>query len=69
MLKQSGYIGWWTHRRFLELAVLVDHGRYLYHQSNTSSVQSEVCMVVNGMSNFLQSLDVNVVLVGIRDLV
>ncbi|KAK1343037.1 hypothetical protein QTO34_015807, partial [Cnephaeus nilssonii] len=36
-LMQSGYEGWWTHRRLLELAVVVDHNRYLHHQ-NTENI-------------------------------
>ncbi|XP_036138156.1 disintegrin and metalloproteinase domain-containing protein 20-like [Molossus molossus] len=65
-LKQSGYEGWWTHKRILELAVVVDHNRYLHHQSNASDVQREVCLVVNGIGMFLSSLDVDVVLMGIE---
>ncbi|XP_054431948.1 disintegrin and metalloproteinase domain-containing protein 20-like [Pteronotus mesoamericanus] len=65
-LMQSGYEGWWTHRRFLELAVVVDHDRYLHRQSNTTVVQSEVYLVVNEIDNFLSSLDIDVVLIGIE---
>uniref|UniRef100_G1PZ28 ADAM metallopeptidase domain 21 n=1 Tax=Myotis lucifugus TaxID=59463 RepID=G1PZ28_MYOLU len=65
-LMQSGYEGWWTHRRLLELAVVVDHNRYLHHLSNTTAVQYEVFLVVNGVNNFLSSLDVDVVLMGIE---
>ncbi|XP_036138152.1 disintegrin and metalloproteinase domain-containing protein 20-like [Molossus molossus] len=65
-LKQSGYEGWWTHKRFLELAVVVDHNRYLHHESNASDVQHEVCLVVNSIDMFLSSLDVDVVLMGIE---
>ncbi|XP_059555489.1 disintegrin and metalloproteinase domain-containing protein 25-like [Myotis daubentonii] len=65
-LMQSGYEGWWTHRRLLELAVVVDHNRYLHHRSNTTAVQNEVFLVVNGVDNFLHSLDIDVVLMGIE---
>ncbi|XP_054573612.1 disintegrin and metalloproteinase domain-containing protein 25-like [Eptesicus fuscus] len=65
-LMQSGYEGWWTHRRLLELAVVVDHNRYLHHQSNTTAVQYEVLLVVNAVHKFLSSLDVDVVLMGIE---
>ncbi|XP_054573606.1 disintegrin and metalloproteinase domain-containing protein 20-like [Eptesicus fuscus] len=65
-LMQSGYEGWWTHRRLLELAVVVDHNRYLHHQSNTTAVQYEVLLVVSGVNKFLSSLDVDVVLMGIE---
>ncbi|XP_006082071.1 disintegrin and metalloproteinase domain-containing protein 25-like [Myotis lucifugus] len=65
-LMQSGYEGWWTHNRLLELAVVVDHNRYLHHESNTTAVQYEVCFIVNEVEFFLYSLDVNVVLMGIE---
>ncbi|KAB1256099.1 Disintegrin and metalloproteinase domain-containing protein 20 [Camelus dromedarius] len=65
-LMQSGYEGWWTHRRFLELAVVVDHNRYLHHENNASKVQDEVCIVAHIIGNFLNSLDVKVLLIGIE---
>ncbi|KAM5309019.1 LOW QUALITY PROTEIN: disintegrin and metalloproteinase domain-containing protein 25-like [Glossophaga mutica] len=33
-LVTSGYEGWWTHKRFLELAVVVDNNRYLHCKRN-----------------------------------
>ncbi|KAM5231305.1 disintegrin and metalloproteinase domain-containing protein 29 [Hipposideros larvatus] len=65
-LLQSGYEGWWTHKRFLELAVVVDQNRYLYRQSNTSTVLKEICIVINEVDNFLNPLDVDIVLIGIE---
>nr|KAF6400226.1 hypothetical protein HJG63_000286 [Rousettus aegyptiacus] len=65
-LMQIGYEGWWTHKRFLELAIVVDHNRYLHLQSNVSFVQKEVCLVVNEIDNLLNSLDVDVLLMGIE---
>ncbi|XP_006774863.1 PREDICTED: disintegrin and metalloproteinase domain-containing protein 25-like [Myotis davidii] len=65
-LMQSGYEGWWTHRRLLELAVVVEHNRYLHHRSNTTAVQYEVLLVVNAVDKFLRSLDVDVVLMGVE---
>ncbi|XP_036281099.1 LOW QUALITY PROTEIN: disintegrin and metalloproteinase domain-containing protein 20-like [Pipistrellus kuhlii] len=65
-LMQSEYEGWWTHRRILELAVVVDHIRYLHHQSNVTAVQYEVLLVLNAVYQFLSPLDVDVVLMGIE---
>ncbi|XP_066108782.1 disintegrin and metalloproteinase domain-containing protein 25-like [Saccopteryx bilineata] len=65
-LMQSGYKDWWAHKRFLELALVVDHNRYLHHNSNTSHVQSEVYFVANEVNNLLNSLDINVVLMGLE---
>ncbi|XP_007538567.2 disintegrin and metalloproteinase domain-containing protein 25-like [Erinaceus europaeus] len=65
-LMQSGYEGWWTHRRYLELAVVVDHNRYLHSDSNASNVYTDVCIVINEVGLFLKSLDVEVILTGIE---
>nr|XP_036854740.1 disintegrin and metalloproteinase domain-containing protein 20-like [Manis javanica] len=65
-LTQSGYEGWWTHRRFLELAVVVDNNRYVHSMSNISVVQKEVYLVVNYIGSYLSSLDIDVVLMGIE---
>ncbi|XP_032991306.1 LOW QUALITY PROTEIN: disintegrin and metalloproteinase domain-containing protein 20-like [Rhinolophus ferrumequinum] len=65
-LKQSAYESWWTHKMFLELAVVVDYNRYLHIKSNTSNVHNEVCLVVNYVNNLLQSLNIYVILMGIE---
>ncbi|XP_054572703.1 disintegrin and metalloproteinase domain-containing protein 25-like [Eptesicus fuscus] len=65
-LMQSGYEGWWTHRRLLELAVVVEHNLYLHHKSNISAVQYEAFLIGNDVDNFLSSLDVDVVFMGIE---
>ncbi|XP_007528506.2 disintegrin and metalloproteinase domain-containing protein 20 [Erinaceus europaeus] len=63
---QSSYVGWWTHLRFIELLVYVDHFRYLYCNSNVSVVQQEVSDVVNVMDLFYQPLEVRICLTGIE---
>ncbi|KAI4541973.1 hypothetical protein MG293_007352 [Ovis ammon polii] len=65
-LKQSSYAGWWTHSYFLEVAVVVDHSRYLHHGSNTSLVQKEVFLVLNVVSDVLKTLDLELLLMGIE---
>ncbi|XP_060027647.1 disintegrin and metalloproteinase domain-containing protein 25-like [Erinaceus europaeus] len=65
-LMQSGFEGWWTHRRYLELAVVVDHNRYVHSNSNASNVYADVCTVLNGIDFFLKSLDVEVILTGLE---
>ncbi|XP_007528336.1 disintegrin and metalloproteinase domain-containing protein 20-like [Erinaceus europaeus] len=65
-LMQSGYEGWWTHRRYLELAVVVDHNRYIRSNSNASNVYADVCTVLNGIAFFLKSLDVEVIFTGLE---
>ncbi|XP_020034930.2 disintegrin and metalloproteinase domain-containing protein 25-like [Castor canadensis] len=63
---QSGYEGWWTHRYFLELALVVDHNRFLHRESNTSNVIREVFLILNRVSSLLISLDVDVTLLGLE---
>ncbi|XP_027820578.1 disintegrin and metalloproteinase domain-containing protein 20-like [Ovis aries] len=65
-LKQSSYAGWWTHSYFLEVAVVVDHSRYLHHGSNASLVQKEVFLVLNVVSDVLKTLDLELLLMGIE---
>ncbi|XP_049628617.1 disintegrin and metalloproteinase domain-containing protein 20-like [Suncus etruscus] len=63
---QSGYTGWWTQKKYLELGVVVDNNRYLHHESNITEVQWEVSLVVNLVNVFLQSLNIDVSLKGIE---
>ncbi|XP_045304111.1 disintegrin and metalloproteinase domain-containing protein 20-like [Leopardus geoffroyi] len=65
-LIQSSYTGWWTHLRFLELGVVMDHNRFLYYESNVSVVQREVFDVINILDILYYSLEVDVVLTGIE---
>ncbi|XP_007940526.2 disintegrin and metalloproteinase domain-containing protein 20-like [Orycteropus afer afer] len=65
-LKQSSYLGWWTHKRFLELVVVVDYNRFLYSLRNTSIVQQEVLIVVHIVDSLYKPLDVDVILIGIE---
>ncbi|KAM7154732.1 disintegrin and metalloproteinase domain-containing protein 20-like [Molossus nigricans] len=65
-LMQSSYVGWWTHLRFLELVVVVDHFRYLYSKSNVSTVQHEVLDVVNIVGIIYRPLKVNVILTAVE---
>ncbi|XP_057576614.1 disintegrin and metalloproteinase domain-containing protein 25-like, partial [Hippopotamus amphibius kiboko] len=52
-LMQSDYEGWYSHRYFLEVAVVVDYTRYVHHESNTSLVQNEVCLIFNGVNSMV----------------
>ncbi|KAM8780223.1 disintegrin and metalloproteinase domain-containing protein 20-like [Rhynchonycteris naso] len=65
-LMQSSYMGWWTHLRFLELAVVVDQFRYTYSQSNVSIVQREVLDVVNIIGLLYQPLRLDVILTAVE---
>ncbi|XP_006884856.1 PREDICTED: disintegrin and metalloproteinase domain-containing protein 20-like [Elephantulus edwardii] len=65
-LKQSSFYGWWTHKRFVELGVVVDHNRFLYSHRNTTVIQQDVFTVVNFVNGIYKPLDVDVLLIGIE---
>ncbi|XP_061280950.1 disintegrin and metalloproteinase domain-containing protein 20-like [Bos javanicus] len=65
-LMQSDYTGWWTHHYFVEVAVVVDHSRYLHHSSNASLVQKEVFLVLNGVSDLMKALGLEVFFKGME---
>jgi hypothetical protein len=66
ILMQSGYEGWWTHTRFIELALVVDYERFLHRQSNTSKVLQELFIILNEANLVLASLDVDIALLGLE---
>uniref|UniRef100_A0A8C0XBZ0 Uncharacterized protein n=1 Tax=Castor canadensis TaxID=51338 RepID=A0A8C0XBZ0_CASCN len=66
ILMQSGYEGWWTHRWFIELALVVDHNRFLYWGSNISNVLQELFIILNEANSLLISVDVDVTLLGLE---
>ncbi|ELW65228.1 Disintegrin and metalloproteinase domain-containing protein 25 [Tupaia chinensis] len=65
-LMQSGYVGWWTHRRYVELAVVVDQQRFIHRGSNVSKVQEEVSIIVNAINVLYIATEVDVLLLGIE---
>ncbi|XP_050003352.1 disintegrin and metalloproteinase domain-containing protein 25-like isoform X1 [Alexandromys fortis] len=65
-LMQSNYEGWWTHKRFLNLALVVDHERILYLNGNLSLVLLEILMIVDMINMIYRPLDLEVVLPGVE---
>uniref|UniRef100_A0A9L0JTT1 ADAM metallopeptidase domain 20 n=1 Tax=Equus asinus TaxID=9793 RepID=A0A9L0JTT1_EQUAS len=65
-LRQSSFTGWWTHLRFLELVVVVDHLRYVHSQSNVSVVQTEVVSVVNILDALYGPFELDIILTGLE---
>uniref|UniRef100_F7FV60 Uncharacterized protein n=1 Tax=Ornithorhynchus anatinus TaxID=9258 RepID=F7FV60_ORNAN len=64
--RQGPMDGWWTHSRFLELAVVVDHRRFVYSRRNETKVREDVVNVVNVVDSLYQLLNLKVSLVGIE---
>ncbi|XP_010620089.1 disintegrin and metalloproteinase domain-containing protein 25 isoform X2 [Fukomys damarensis] len=65
ILMQSGYEGWWTHRMFIDLGLVVDHRRYVFLERNNSNVIKDVLNILNEMNLLLNGLDVDGVLTGL----
>nr|XP_021520575.1 disintegrin and metalloproteinase domain-containing protein 21-like [Meriones unguiculatus] len=65
-LMQSSYSGWWLHRWFLELAIVVDNGRFIFRDSNSSVVEMDVFMGVNLVDDIYSSINLDVVLITIE---
>ncbi|XP_069921258.1 disintegrin and metalloproteinase domain-containing protein 20 [Oryctolagus cuniculus] len=65
-LKPRSHLNWWAHWRFVELAVVVDNGRFVYSQSNESIVQAEVFNVINIVDELYYHMGVDVTLTGIE---
>ncbi|XP_051025754.1 disintegrin and metalloproteinase domain-containing protein 25-like [Acomys russatus] len=62
-LMQRSYTGWWLHQWFLELAIVVDHGRFVFRNSNSSVVEMDAFMGVNLVDDIYRSINMNVVLI------
>ncbi|XP_004458727.2 disintegrin and metalloproteinase domain-containing protein 20-like [Dasypus novemcinctus] len=65
-LRQSSYEGWWTHVWTIEMAIIVDHNRYVTLDSNETKVQQEVLNVLNLVDSLYQPLEVDIFLAGME---
>ncbi|XP_030879644.1 disintegrin and metalloproteinase domain-containing protein 25-like [Leptonychotes weddellii] len=63
---QSGYKRLWMHKKFVEMAVVVDHNRYAYREYNVTTVELEVITTMNNVNTFYQPLNIEVSLVGME---
>ncbi|KAM5178668.1 disintegrin and metalloproteinase domain-containing protein 20-like isoform 2-T2 [Callospermophilus lateralis] len=65
-LKQSSYVGWWTHARYIELVVVVDNVRYVFSESNVTKVQLDIINALNRVDSIYNALEVDVILTGME---
>ncbi|KAL1772914.1 disintegrin and metalloproteinase domain-containing protein 21-like [Sigmodon hispidus] len=65
-LMQSSYTGWWLHQWYLELAIVVDHGRFLFRNSNLSTVEMDVVMGINLVDDIYSSIGLDVILIAVE---
>ncbi|KAM4836957.1 disintegrin and metalloproteinase domain-containing protein 20-like [Thomomys bottae] len=65
-LMQSSYLGWWIHKWFLELAIVVDNGRFVFRGRNVTVVEMDVVMSVSVVNDRYNLLDVDMVLTAIE---
>ncbi|XP_021025961.2 disintegrin and metalloproteinase domain-containing protein 26A-like [Mus caroli] len=61
-LLQIPYENWWTHHRFIDYFVVVDHNRYVYRNNNTTTCIQEMLQVVNILNGFYLQIETDVVL-------
>ncbi|XP_051025434.1 disintegrin and metalloproteinase domain-containing protein 24-like [Acomys russatus] len=64
-LMRNYYGGWWAHRRYIKLALVIDHEQFLYRKSNSSLVIKDVFNIMNGLNVFLLPVNINVALIGL----
>lgn len=64
---QSSFTGCWVHQWFLELAIVVDHGRFIIRNSNSSVVEMDVVVMgANLVDDIYCSINLDVVLIAIE---
>ncbi|XP_055989326.1 disintegrin and metalloproteinase domain-containing protein 20-like [Sorex fumeus] len=59
-LRQIDHKSWWTHWRYIEFLVFVDHNRFLYRHSNVSLIVQEVFDVVNLVDSLYQPISLDI---------
>ncbi|XP_016055736.1 PREDICTED: disintegrin and metalloproteinase domain-containing protein 29 [Miniopterus natalensis] len=65
-LKQSSYEGWWPHRYFIEIVVVVDNSLYLQSKKNVSAVQEDIYVMVNIVDSIYEITGLKVLLFGME---
>ncbi|XP_004637339.2 disintegrin and metalloproteinase domain-containing protein 20-like [Octodon degus] len=66
ILMQSGYLGWWTHMWFADMALVVDHQRYVFHNNNNTNVIKDVINIVNHSNFLLNGVGFHLVLIALE---
>ncbi|XP_052608835.1 disintegrin and metalloproteinase domain-containing protein 29 [Peromyscus californicus insignis] len=65
-LKQSGFEGWWTHTRIVELVVVVDKTLYEHYESNHTIMMSDLYAVISMVDNIYNVIGIDILLVGLE---
>uniref|UniRef100_A0A8C6G724 A disintegrin and metallopeptidase domain 34 n=1 Tax=Mus spicilegus TaxID=10103 RepID=A0A8C6G724_MUSSI len=61
-LLQIPYENWWTHHRFIDYFVVIDHKRYVHRNNNTTTCIQDMLQVVNGINGYYLQIQTDVVL-------
>ncbi|XP_028642091.1 disintegrin and metalloproteinase domain-containing protein 26A-like isoform X2 [Grammomys surdaster] len=61
-LLQIPYENWWTHHRFIDYFVVIDHKRYVYRNNNTTTCLQDMLQIVNGINGYYLQISMDVVL-------
>ncbi|XP_049628624.1 disintegrin and metalloproteinase domain-containing protein 20-like [Suncus etruscus] len=64
--KQSGYVGWWTHKRYLKLALVVGNNLYHDYGSNTTVTKNKIMTLFSRVYKDFVQLDLTIILMGIE---
>nr|AAD48843.1 testase 3 [Mus musculus] len=61
-LLQIPYENWWTHHRFIEYFVVLDHKQYVHRNNNITTCIQDMLQIVNGVNGYYLQIDTDVVL-------
>ncbi|XP_032069030.1 disintegrin and metalloproteinase domain-containing protein 21-like [Thamnophis elegans] len=56
---------WWPHTRYVEVAIVIDHERYLQFNSNESFITMRVLDIIHTANSFYDALSVHLSIVGL----
>ncbi|XP_031195484.1 disintegrin and metalloproteinase domain-containing protein 26A-like [Mastomys coucha] len=59
---QIPYENWWTHHRFVEYFVVIDHKLYVHSTNNTTSSIKDILQVINELNGYYLQIDTDVIL-------
>ncbi|XP_076769876.1 disintegrin and metalloproteinase domain-containing protein 26A-like [Arvicanthis niloticus] len=65
-LLQLPYENWWTHHRFIDYFVIIDHKRYVHRNNNTTACIQDMLQIVNGINAYYLQIETDVVLTNLE---
>ncbi|EDL35531.1 mCG114742, partial [Mus musculus] len=65
-LLQIPHENWWTHHRFIEYFVVIDHKQYVHRNNNITTCIQDMLQIVNGVNGYYLQIDTDVVLTALE---